>query len=114
MKRLHPSASGRLPRGFAEPVVVRFRQIVGWRIARGGEVHWYDALGEQRLHRGAIQRTGQQKALRSMASQIEQCPGRGGSFDALRDDLESERVRHGDDSLHDRQIACVGAEIADE
>ena len=72
------------------------------------------ALAEQGLDAGGRHRPPHQEALAVAAAHLAQELQLDRVLDALRDDVKVQSVRQGDDGLHDRPVACVGAEIADK
>ena len=67
-------------------------------------------------HRVSVERARQQKALRPIAAQVQQRPGRSSGLDAFGDDVEAEGVGQRHNLFQDRQVRVgrIRPEVSDE
>ena len=97
------------------------RRVLASRPSRGEDgQHVFllaDPLTSVPEHRQALigrHRSGKQKSLAHRAAQFSQYFGLLVALDAFGDHLDVQVPRDGDDGAHDRQIARIGHEVADE
>ncbi len=107
------SSARRAPRGWFRGAAVELR------LAADSPVGWRDGVDERMAAQigfefGGRQRLGVEVALRLLALLIQEERGLRGRLHALGDHFKAEIVRHRDERTHDRGVAGIVGDLADE